>query len=105
MSETERLSNEFAAEYPDKIFYFCLRGCGDPHDAEDLSSDIALCVLSQLSKGIVPNNFSAWVCQYDIIRTNGKILIFQGVSAFVGAHSIPFPALKDSTNYDEKGGW
>ena len=98
MSETQRLSEQFAAEYLDKIFYFCLRKCGNPHDAEDLASEISLCVLSELDRGTVPDAFSGWVCQYDIIRTNGKILDFQGVLAFVGAHSIPFPALKGGTN-------
>ena len=94
----ESLAEYYAGEYLDKILYFCLKKTGSPERAEDLAQEISLCVLEELHRGVIPESFSGWVCQYDIIRTNGKILDFQGVLAFVGAHSIPFPALKGGTN-------
>ena len=59
----ERLAAEFAENYIDKLFYFCLKKTGSAADAEDLSSEIALQVLSALKKGVVPVHFSAWVWQ------------------------------------------
>ena len=97
-NDAERLMEIYSRDYMEKVFYFCLRRTGDAYEAEDLTSDISLSILSALRGGAIPRHFPAWVCQYDIIRTNGKILDFQGVLAFVGAHSIPFPALKGGTN-------
>jgi len=45
----------------------------------------------------------AWVCHYGIITTNGKILDFQGVSAFVAVYTILFLKLKYVEKIDEKG--
>ncbi len=61
--ETERLLADYTSEYMEKIFYFCLRKCGNVPAAEDLSSDISLNILIALQKGIVPANFPAWVWQ------------------------------------------
>lgn len=47
--------------YPEKLFYYCLRKTGDVREAEDLASDISLCVIQELSRGVVPQSFSAWV--------------------------------------------
>ena len=58
-----RLIHEFAENYMGKLFYFCLRKTGDPNEAEDLTQDIALNVLTALEKGSVPESFSAWVWQ------------------------------------------
>ena len=58
-----RLIHEFAENYMGKLFYFCLRKTGDPNEAEDLTQDIALNVLTALEKGSVPEFFSAWVWQ------------------------------------------
>ena len=58
---TERLMEEFASSYMEKLFYFCLKKTGNSHDAEDLTSDIALNILSALEKGTLPTSFSAWV--------------------------------------------
>ncbi len=60
-SSTERLISEYTSDYMEKIFYFCLRKCGNTASAEDLSSDISLNVIAALTKGTVPENFSAWV--------------------------------------------
>mgnify|MGYP002510577395 CR=1 FL=1 len=60
---TERLIAEFTANYMEKIFYFCLKRTGSSDEAGDLSSDIALNILSALDKGLVPEHFSAWVWQ------------------------------------------
>lgn len=54
---TEYLENG----YPEKLFYYCLRKTGDVREAEDLASDISLSVIQELSRGVVPQSFSAWV--------------------------------------------
>ena len=59
----DRLVAEFVKEYMEKLFYFCLRKTGDRADAEDLTQDIALNVLTALHRGTVPTDFSAWVWQ------------------------------------------
>ncbi len=61
--ETERLLADYTSGYMEKIFYFCLRKCGNVPAAEDLSSDISLNILAALQKGIVPDSFPAWVWQ------------------------------------------
>ena len=57
----EKLIEEFTRNYLEKVFYFCLKRCGSESDAEDLSQDIAISVITQLRKGTVPESFSAWV--------------------------------------------
>ena len=59
----DRLMNEFAENYMEKIFYFCLKKTGDRYEAEDLTQDIALQILSSLHSGIIPTSFSAWIWQ------------------------------------------
>ncbi|MBP5155312.1 MAG: RNA polymerase sigma factor, partial [Clostridia bacterium] len=59
----EMLSNEFAENYIEKLFYFCLKKTGSADEAEELSADITLQVMSALAKGTVPQSFSAWVWQ------------------------------------------
>ncbi len=54
---------EFTENYMEKLFYFCLKKTGNNNEAEDLTQDIALNVLSSINKGFLPNNFSAWVWQ------------------------------------------
>ena len=51
----------FIDEYLGKIFYFCLKKVGNEYDAEELSQDIALSILSSLRRGSIPESFSAWV--------------------------------------------
>lgn len=55
------LTKDFAENYMEKIFYFCLKKTGDNAEAENLTQDIALNVISELNKGTKPENFSAWV--------------------------------------------
>ena len=59
----QKLMEEFAENYIEKLFYFCLRKTGNIYEAEDLASDIALNVLTSLKRGIIPTSFSAWVWQ------------------------------------------
>ena len=59
----DRLIEKYVDMYMEKLFYFCLKKTGNHEEAENLSQDIALNVLTALNKGIVPNNFSAWVWQ------------------------------------------
>ena len=54
---------EYAENYMEKIFYFTLKKTGNYHEAEELTSDISVNVLSALHKGTVPENFSAWIWQ------------------------------------------
>lgn len=60
---TERLIGEFAENYTEKLFYFCLKKTGNSYEAEDLASDIILNILSALDKGTIPTSFSAWIWQ------------------------------------------
>ena len=59
----ETLISEFTKNYMEKLFYFSLKKTGESHEAEDLTSDITLCIITELRKGTVPMNFSAWVWQ------------------------------------------
>ena len=59
----DRLIHEFAENYMEKLFYFCLKKTGKQNEAEDLTQDIALQVLTALNRGQSPTNFSAWVWQ------------------------------------------
>ncbi len=59
----DRLTNEFAANYMEKLFYFCLKKTGSQIEAEDLTQDIALQIITALNKGTIPTSFSAWVWQ------------------------------------------
>ena len=59
----DRLMGEFAEQYMEKLFYFCLKKTGSQIEAEDLTQDIALQVITALQKGTIPNSFSAWVWQ------------------------------------------
>ena len=59
----DRLIHEFAENYMEKLFYFCLKKTGCHEDAEDLTQDIALQIITALNKGTIPTSFSAWVWQ------------------------------------------
>ena len=60
---SDRLTAEFAESYMEKIFYFCLKKTGRNEEAEELTQDIALQIITALNKGIIPTSFSAWVWQ------------------------------------------
>ena len=59
----DRLIDEFAENYMEKLFYFCLKKTGNQIEAEDLTQDIALQILTALNKGTIPTSFSAWIWQ------------------------------------------
>ncbi len=59
----DRLACEFAENYMEKLFYFCLKKTGNHMEAEDLTQDIALQIFTALHKGTIPTSFSAWVWQ------------------------------------------
>ncbi len=64
MQETNvKLINEFVDNYMEKLFYFCLKKTGNNVEAEDLTQDIALQIITALNKGTIPTSFSAWVWQ------------------------------------------
>lgn len=51
----------YIEQYMEKVFYFCLKRTGNEADAEDLTSDISLNILTQLEKDVQPMNFPAYV--------------------------------------------
>ncbi len=55
------LMREYTEQYMEKVFYFCLRMCGNVPDAEDLTAEVSEAVVAALQKGVVPARFSAWV--------------------------------------------
>ncbi len=57
----EKLIKEFTENYMEQMFYFCLKKTGDSEEAQDLTQDIALNILTALNGKIIPTNFSAWV--------------------------------------------
>ena len=59
----DRLLAEFADSYMEKLFYFCLKKTGNQIEAEDLTQDIALQIITALNRGTIPASFSAWVWQ------------------------------------------
>lgn len=61
VKSSEKLIADFAENYMEKIFYFCLKKTGSVADAEDLTQDIAFSILLSLDRGTVPVNFPAWV--------------------------------------------
>ncbi|MBQ3489449.1 MAG: sigma-70 family RNA polymerase sigma factor [Clostridia bacterium] len=54
---------EYAENYMEQIFYFALKKTGNYHEAEELTSDISMNILSALHSGTIPRNFSAWIWQ------------------------------------------
>ncbi len=59
----DRLIKEFVENYMEKLFYFCLKKTGSNIEAEDLTQDIALQIITALNKGTIPMSFSAWIWQ------------------------------------------
>ena len=51
----------FCNEYLEKVFYYCLKRTGSPDEAEELTQDIAINVMSSLQSASGVNSFSAWV--------------------------------------------
>ncbi len=58
-----KLINEFTENYMEKLFYFCLKKTGNTVEAEDLTQDISLQIITALNKGTIPTSFTAWVWQ------------------------------------------
>ena len=54
-----RLINEFVENYMEKLFYFCSKKTGTHIEAEDLTQNIALQIITALNKGTIPTSFSA----------------------------------------------
>jgi len=61
--QNKALISALSDEYAEKLFYFCLKKTGDSFEAEDLTSDILVSILSALQQGTEPSNFSAYVWQ------------------------------------------
>ena len=67
----DQLINDFAENYMEKLFYFCLKKTGNNIEAEDLTQDIALQIITALNKNMIPMSFSAWIWQ--IARTRYSV--------------------------------
>jgi len=61
--QNKALISALSDEHAEKLFYFCLKKTGDSFEAEDLTSDILVSILSALQQGTEPSNFSAYVWQ------------------------------------------
>jgi len=59
----ELLMKDFAENYMEALYYFCLKKTGSSYEAEDLTQDIALNILTAIHGGTVPEAFSGWVWQ------------------------------------------
>ena len=60
-SVKEEYLNSLTQNYMDKLFYFYLKKTGNSFEAENLTSDILLNVITSLERGNKPENFEAWV--------------------------------------------
>lgn len=58
-----QLISEFTENFMEKLFYFGLKKTGSGVEAEELTQDIALNILTALHRGTIPDNFPAWVWQ------------------------------------------
>ena len=59
-SMKEEYLNSLTQNYKDKLFYFCLKKTGNSFEAENLTSDILLNIITSLERGNEPKNFEAW---------------------------------------------
>ena len=53
----ERMIQEFAESYMEKLFYFCLKKTGNQVEAEDLTQEIALQIIGSLNSSFIGNSF------------------------------------------------
>ncbi len=60
---SELLMKDFAENYMEALYYFCLKKTGDSYEAEDLTQDIALNILTAINGGTIPESFSGWIWQ------------------------------------------
>lgn len=60
---TDQMLELYTRDYLQPLYYFCLRKTGSAEEAEELSADISLQIVTQLRRGILPAQFSAWVWQ------------------------------------------
>ncbi len=56
-----RLIDEFAVQYMESVYYYCLKKTEDSHEAEELASEITLHIVTALHSGTVPTHFHAWM--------------------------------------------
>ena len=60
-SVKEEYLNSLTQNYMNKLFYFCLKKTENSFEAENLTSDILLNIITSLERGNEPKNFEAWV--------------------------------------------
>ncbi len=59
----QRYIDALTNEYMPKLYYFCLKKTGSSAEAENLTSDILVNILTSLDRGNIPVNFRGWVWQ------------------------------------------
>lgn len=89
----DHLIKEFTENYMEKLFYFCLKKAGSYTEAEDLTQDIALNILTALNKGTIPASFSAWIWQiarnrYSVWATKKHDHTLSVTGSDIGDHEI-----------------
>ncbi len=57
----EEYLNSLTQNYMDKLFYFSLKKTGNSFEAENLTSDILLNIITSLERGNAPENYEAWI--------------------------------------------
>ena len=60
-SVKEEYLNSLTQNYMDKLFYYCLKKTGNGFEAENLTSDILLNIITSLERGNEPEIFEAWI--------------------------------------------
>lgn len=99
---SKQLIDTFTYDYMEKLFYFCLKKTGNSDEAENLTSDITLNILTALKGGTIPIHFSAWV--WRIARNRySKWVQHQKVKSkrMYGVPSEELDLVDDKADFDE----
>ena len=108
-STPEVLMEQYASDYMEKVYYFCLRKCGDPFEAEDLASEITYEIMAALRKGTLPQNFAGWVWRIARNRYSRWADAKNRRSQLISGDELPaepgIPDEDDGTDPERGGAW
>ena len=102
-SVKEEYLNSLTQNYMDKLFYFCLKKTGNSFEAENLTSDILLNIITSLERGNEPDNFEAWV--WGIARNRYSVWAknkHNQNEVFVGSDVSDYEILDNTANTENK---
>ena len=93
-SVKEAYLNSLTENYMDKLFYFYLKKTGTSCEAENLTSDILLNIITSIERGNTPEVFDAWVWgiarnRYSVWAKGKHIQNRLFVNADIGDYEIP----------------